>query len=184
MTWTKEKIKEGLQKYYNEFGRYPTAHEIDKYPYLPSSRQIQRRFGGLPELRKQLGIEITDYTRGETRSHKAEIIGKRGLNYEKDIQKILIKHFGEIFVHEQKPFNDYSGRLDFFVYAKDEKFGVDVFYAEDIHSLTGCINYKQRSYKGFSDTLILCLLIEVISACNSALPSPVDRISMVPAQEL
>lgn len=75
-----------MEKYYNEFGRYPTAHDIDLYPYLPSSRQIQRRFGGLPELRKQLGIQITDYTRGRTRSNKAAIIGKRGLNYEKDIQ--------------------------------------------------------------------------------------------------
>jgi len=46
MAWTKNKIKDGFDKFYQEHGRYPTALEIDEYADLPSSRQIQRRLAG------------------------------------------------------------------------------------------------------------------------------------------
>ena len=50
--WTKENILNGLRKFFDDTGRYPTATEIDQNEYLPSSRQIQRAFGGLRNLRK------------------------------------------------------------------------------------------------------------------------------------
>lgn len=187
MTWTKNKIKEGFDKFYQEHGRYPTALEIDAYAGLPSSRQIQRRFGGLPKLRQELDLGTLDFTKGSVRSQTAQYIGKRGLDFEKAVRKILVDKFGEVFVHEQKPFNDYAGRLDFFVYAKNNKFGIDVFFASDEHNLVGCINSKQRLYKRFSDKLILLqlnpgidqkVIDQYLSNKKNALPSNIAVLSL------
>lgn len=194
MAWTKNKIKEaknkikeGFDKFYQEHGRYPTALEIDEYASLPSSRQIQRRFGGLQNLRKELGLDTLNFTKGSIRSQSAQYIGKRGLDFEREIRKILINKFGEVFVHEQKPFNDYAGRLDFFVYAKNNKFGIDVFFASYKHSLIGCINSKQRLYKNFADKLILLQLNpkidqkvvdQYLSNKKNTLPSNVSVLSL------
>lgn len=146
MQWSEQKIKEGFERFFTEHGHYPTAHEIDSYSYLPSSRQIQRKFGGLPHLRQKLGLPISDFTTGEIRSSKARFIGKRGLDHEQIIKKFLIGKFGEICVHEQQPTNDYASRFDFVVYAKDQKFGIDVFFPESIRNVVGCVNHKEKIY--------------------------------------
>lgn len=153
--WTEDKIKEGFNKFFQKHGRYPKVQEIDVFDSLPSSKQLQRRFGGVRVLREKLGLPILDYTKGEERSNMASIIGKRGVEAEKATRLILIEHFGEMFVHEQKPFNDYLGRFDFFVYGKNKKFGVDVFFSSDYNSLVRCINQKERTYKNVDYDLIL-----------------------------
>ena len=146
--WTLEKIKYGLDEFYKTNSRYPSALEVDEYPLLPSSRQIQRIYGGLKELRKSLGLpdEDLDYTKGQIRSGVAKVIGERGKSFEKDIYALLVNKFGEIFVHQQKPFNNYKSRADFFIYAKDYKFGIDVFYPKDLHSFVCCVNIKEKTY--------------------------------------
>lgn len=146
--WTLDKIRYGLDEFYKLNNRYPSALEVDEYPLLPSSRQIQRTYGGLKELRKSLGLpeEDLDYTRGLVRSDVAKTIGIRGKNFEKEIYNLLIGKFGEIFVHQQKPFNDYKSRVDFFVYVQNYKFGVDVFYPKDLHSFVCCVNIKEKTY--------------------------------------
>lgn len=162
--WTTEKIKNGFEKFFKEFGKYPTVLEIDKYLSLPSSRQLQRRWpGGVRYLREELGLDITDFTKGETRSITATSIGERGKDKEREIQKILIEHFGEICVHEQKPYSDYSGRFDFVVYTKNKKFAVDTFFPVHRNSLTGCINSKQKLYKNIDFEIILLQMNENIS---------------------
>lgn len=155
--WTLDKIKYGLDGFYKLNNRYPSALEVDDYPLLPSSRQIQRRFGGLKELRKLLGFseEDLDYTKGQARSDVAKIIGERGRKFEKEIYSILVKRFGEICVHQQKPFNNYKNRADFFIYAQDYKFGVDVFYPKDLHSFVCCVNIKEKTYNGSDFDMIL-----------------------------
>ena len=154
--WTLEKIKYGLDEFYKSNNRYPSALEIDEYSLLPSSRQIQRRFGGLKELRRSLGLpeEDLDYTKGKTRSDVAKTIGIRGKNFEKEIYALLINKFGEIFVHQQKPFNNYKSRADFFIYAKDYKFGIDVFYPKDLHSFVCCVNIKEKIYSNLDFNMI------------------------------
>ena len=146
--WDLDKIKCGLDEFYKLNKRYPSSLEVDGYPLLPSSRQVQRRFGGLKELRKLLGLpdEDLDYTKGQARSDMAKIIGERGKNFEKEIYGVLVKRFGEICVHQQKPFNNYKSRADFFVYAENHKFGVDVFYPKDLHSFVCCVNIKHKTY--------------------------------------
>ena len=121
--WTEDKIEEGFKKFAVEYGHPPTSLEIDKYPHLPSSRQLQRRFGGLPNIRGKLGLNITDYTKGEIRSQVAQAMAERGLTLEKHIKQLLFRYFGPMFVHEQKPVSDFGRtRLDFFVYAKSMYF--------------------------------------------------------------
>jgi len=146
--WDLNKIKYGFEEFYKLNKKYPSALEIDKYPLLPSSRQVQRKFGGLKELRKLLGLpeEDLDYTRGSVRSSVAKAIGERGKNFEKEVYSLLVGKFGEIFVHQQKPFNNYKSRADFFIYAKDYKFGIDVFCPKDLHSFVCCVNIKEKTY--------------------------------------
>lgn len=153
-----DKIKNGFENFFQDYGRYPTAIDVDRYDLLPSSRQIQRKFGGLVNLRRTLGLplDFLDFTRGEIRSETSKEISARGISFEKSIYNILVNKFGEICVHEQKPFGQYENksRLDFFVYCKDFNFGVDVFFARDIHSLRGCVNIKERSYQNINFDLI------------------------------
>lgn len=157
--WTKEKIQEGFDKFFTENGRYPTALEIDAYGFLPSSRQIQRAFGGLVKLRQDLGLEITNFGIGNERSKIATIVNHRGRNLEKKVEQVLIEHFGEHFVHIEKPLNKYyiggansdqnnKFRADFFVYAKNYQFCIDVFYASNWYNFVNIMNIKKPNYTG------------------------------------
>lgn len=157
--WNKEKIKEGFEKFFSEFGRYPTAEEIDRYQFLPLSRQIQRLFGGLVNLRRELGLAIHHYGSGKNRSEIAKLIGPRGSKGERNFEEILIQRFGEYFVHVEKPpykfivnpnDKDFKLRSDFLVYAKQYTFCVDVFYAKNYRKLTDIINIKQNKYSRLS----------------------------------
>lgn len=148
--WTLDKIKEGFISFYNEFGHYPTSTEIDGYKDLPSSRQIQRKFGGLPNLRKQLGIGgQLDYTKGQHSSDRANKINTRAHKIEKEVYNYLISMFGLSFVHREFFFNDdRRTRTDFYVYHKTGTFSVDTFYPSTIRNLNHCLNSKLASYKG------------------------------------
>lgn len=147
IAWTLEKLKEGLEKFHKIHGKYPTSQEVDAFKYLPSSRQIQRRFGGLVNLRKQLGLGPFDYTKGSYSSDRARKINKRSHKIEKEVYNYLIRVFGIEFVHREYFFtDDRRTRTDFFVYTKSANFSVDVIYAENRHSFIGCLNSKMRTY--------------------------------------
>jgi hypothetical protein len=147
--WTIERIKEGFNKFYSLHKRYPTTTEIDSFPSLPSSRQIQRRFGGLPALRKQLNLSgPTDFTTGQYSSDRAHSINDRSHKLEQTVYEFLIDRFGKPFVHREYFFtDDKRTRTDFFVYWEKGNFAVDVFYPKDKHNLLGCLNSKMRTYK-------------------------------------
>lgn len=150
-----EEIKDGFEKFKNEFGRYPAAIEMDDCSYLPSARQIQRRFGGLPSLKKDLGIEDIHYGRGKFRSEICISRNKIGFKAERDLEKILVARFGEPFVHIERPISrDGKKRFDFFIYAKNAKFGIDVFYSETRRNTQININSKLDSYKDIDSNLI------------------------------
>ncbi|MDR3642220.1 MAG: hypothetical protein P4L74_01160 [Candidatus Doudnabacteria bacterium] len=155
--WTKENILDGLNKFFADHQRYPTSVEIDLYDFLPSSRQIQRSFGGLRSLRKDLGLKIFDYGRGANRSKIAFEGNKRGGDGEREMEQLLVNRFGEHFVHAEKTLYKYlrpgcnlridsKCRLDFVVYAKDYTFGVDVFYTTSLRNLMGNVNIKTKKY--------------------------------------
>lgn len=153
--WSVEKIKEGFKKFELEFGRLPTAPEIDKLPYLPSSRQIQRKFGGLEKLREVLGYKDTNFGRGDYRTKIALRVNKQGRESELELEKILRNKFNEVFVHTERIFDDSKNRVDFYVYSPDGNFGIDVFFTNTIQDLQKNINLKIDKYQKFPNQLYL-----------------------------
>ena len=97
--WTLEKVKEGFGRFYNINGRYPVAYDVDDCDFLPSSRQIQRSFGGLVNLRKELGLEVENYGQGKERSNLVSGFNIRGRQYENILFCLLKEHFDEKFIH-------------------------------------------------------------------------------------
>ncbi len=100
--WTESIIRAGVERFIIEEGRPPTAVDFDGTPYLPSSRQVQRAFGGLAALRQQLGYVDLDFTKGQLRGEIAVRAGKRGMAAENVLEPILVAKFGEAYVHTQK----------------------------------------------------------------------------------
>lgn len=147
--WTIEKIKEGFKRFKKEYGRLPRAPEVDRLEYLPSSRNIQKRFGGLAQLRNQLGYSDVHFGKGVFRSAIATRVNGRGRNAELVLERVLRKKFGEVFVHTEKFFESSKNRVDFYVYSPDGNFGVDVFYTETMRYLQSNINIKMGKYRNF-----------------------------------
>lgn len=153
--WTLEKVRDGFEKFYELYNRYPTAYDVDDFEFLPSARQIQRKFGGLEKLRKDLGLKIETYTSGEDRINKIASFNKRGRECENVVYQVLNEIFDEKFIHIEKPtcgniiMNSYDNksRYDFYVYAKPSNFAVDVFGTEDERGVVKNMNIKEKKYK-------------------------------------
>ena len=116
---TLDNIRDGLERFHKEHGHYPSADEIDSCRYLPSSRQIQKKLGGLKRVREILGLHDHDYRQGNRRRIAIDKFLKLSKTSEKEIREFLDKRYGEICVHEEKRYGDGRNRVDFFVYAKE-----------------------------------------------------------------
>lgn len=146
--WTKEQILAGVEYFFELYGRYPTAIEIDRFEYLPSSRSIQRSYGGLVSLRVELIPEShADFTKGSYRSNVAKMANHRAQKYEEEFYNFLSLHFDFIAIHEHKVIRPGGISSDYFVYFDENKGAViDLFYAQDIRSLAGIIGIKLKRY--------------------------------------
>lgn len=138
-------IKLGLERFYRENNHYPIAPEIDKCSYLPSSRQIQRKFGGLPAIRKQLGFKDLDYSKGVFRSKMASSTNILSSASEGNVRDFLNKEYGELCIHEEKKYGKGKNRVDFFIYAKTN-FGVEVFNTYTLRNLAKNMNIKLKKF--------------------------------------
>jgi hypothetical protein len=147
--WTKESIKEAFEKFVAVEGRLPTAPEIDKSDYLPSARQIQRKYGGLRVLRAELGYDVVDFGSGASRSSLATSNNVRSMEAERSLEKEFIALFGELFVHTEKLYGKGRNRVDFLVYTKSGNFGVDVFTTETQRDMQKNVNIKVDKYADF-----------------------------------
>lgn len=147
-SWTKEELKAGFAHFKELYKRYPTAHEIDAFPYLPSARSIQRTFGGLVNLRKELfPEEISDYTRGTHRSKMAKRTYQNGRDLELRFYEYLTNIFEEISVHEHKVIRPGDVNCDFYIYLNsNEGIIIDIFYADSILNLINVVNLKLKRY--------------------------------------
>ena len=144
--WSFEDIKKGFEQFYKLHKRHPTSREVDNFEFLPTSRSIQRRFGGLVEIRKALGLKSSsDFRTGEYCSQRAKKINERAHRLRKKF--ILFDwHFWYRVVHREYFFtDDRRTRTDFFIYNKMETF-CDVFYPNDRHNFIGCLNSKMHTY--------------------------------------
>src|SRR3989344_2855762 len=159
--WKLEELSAGLRHFFKKYGRYPTATEIDQYPYLPSARSVERSFGGLVELRRRLTLgKEHDFRTGAHSSKRAHTILNRAHEVEARVHAYLIKRFGREFVHREYFFtDDHRTRADFFVYDAQHGFCVDVFYPSTRRNLTGCLNIKLKKYRDISANLLPCPII-------------------------
>ncbi|MDO8552203.1 MAG: hypothetical protein Q7S01_01585 [bacterium] len=176
--WTVDKIKEGFERFKNEHGRLPRALEIDQLEYLPSSRNIQKRFGGLARLRKQLGYSDVHFGKGSFRSEIASRVKDRGRKTELALEKVLRDRFGEVFVHTEKFFESSKNRVDFYVYSPDGNFGIDVFYTDTMRYLKSNINIKMGKYRNFPIELFL------VTANESLRQDDIDRYAITKLKPL
>jgi hypothetical protein len=146
--WTHDELRDGMEEFYKEHGRYPTGPEVDKYSYLPSARSIERSFGGLIALRDALKLTgQNDFRTGAYSAERAHTIGDRANKTEQIVYEFLTEKFGKELVHREYFFaDDARTRADFFVYDASGNFCVDVFYPSNYRNLTGCLNSKLQKY--------------------------------------
>lgn len=150
-----ELIKSQWEDYKNKNGNYPTAQQIDANKDMVCSKTIQRRFGGLVELRKKFGYETSDFTSGSYRSNVAREVVQRALSEEIALSNWLIELFGKApnVIIEKRYAGHKKERSDMGVYLKDKHFFVDVFNAKDKQSFLGCINFKQKKVTDITDDI-------------------------------
>lgn len=147
-TWTIDNIRDGLEYFRDIYGHYPTSREVDLFKFLPSARSIQRTYGGLVRVRKQLCLSGTsDHRKGEVRSVKAKEADSRAKVYEKDFFCFLSKQMAEMRIHEHKVIRPGDVSCDFFIYTSDSDGVVlDLFYAADLLNVLKIINIKYKKY--------------------------------------
>jgi len=161
--WTTEKIKSGFERFNSEYGRLPSATEVDSTPYLPSSRWIQIKYGGLEKLRIALGFKDSHFGKGVFRSQIAYRVNRRGRATELELEENLKNIFGEVFVHTERIFGERKYRVDFYVYSPDGNFGIDIFYPDNMRTLQSSVNIKNNKYLSFQEDLFLVVANESIS---------------------
>lgn len=156
--WKLEDLKKGIDRFYKENKRYPTVSDLDSIDYLPSSRWIQVKFGGMIKVRKDLGYKDVHLGVGQYRSKIANQVNRAGLKFEHRIEKFLINKFGEPFVHIQKRIGDKKNRIDFFVYSTTANFGVDVTSVTGhFRNLQINVNVKIAKYKDLNVDLYIVI---------------------------
>jgi hypothetical protein len=157
--WNEEKIKVAFDRFVAEHGRLPTAPEVDLTDYLPSARQIQRKFGGLKALREVLGYEETDFGKGKNRISLATRGNLRAKEAERELERELSQIFGEPYVHAEKYYGSGRNRADFIVYTQNGIFGIDVFTTETIHDLQKNVAIKVDKYLDFPRSVTLFFVV-------------------------
>lgn len=155
--WTIKKIKIGFEKFISANGHLPKAREIDELGYLPSSRYIQKRFGGLEFLRNELGYTDSHFGKGAHRSDIARITGEKGRQLELDFGIELQQLFNANCIDVEKSF-DGKKRVDFYIHTPTGNFGIDIFNAETIQTMQSSINIKLKKYSQFTEPLYITVI--------------------------
>jgi hypothetical protein len=164
--WTAEKIKEGFDRFIKENGRLPKSLEVDEVDYLPTRKLIERNFGGLEKIRRELGYLDTHFGRGKFRSEIAHKVNVSGRNIELTLEKLLKNKFGEVFVHTEKIFDNTKNRVDFYIYSPSGNFGIDVFGTDTMYNLQSNINVKLNKYSGFKEKLFFVVASDSFSQAD------------------
>jgi len=180
--WTRSQISAGLQKFYEVYGRYPTSREIDAFEYLPSARSIQRKYGGLISIRKELIPEShADYTKGAYRSAKAKESWHRAAKYEEEFYNFLLEHFDPVAVHEHKIMRPGNIASDFYIYTSEsDGVVIDLFYAQDLFSLSSIVSIKLKRYVGLPYRIIFVLVGNQTITAQRIQKLMLNRISSLP----
>ena len=186
---SKDEVLSALLQLKKELGHEPTAKEIDKCRYIPSSRQLQRRWGGLQKLRGEVGFKVKDHTKGATRSAKAKEVNDRCDEYEARILMEIIKKYHDpenfttdvireyAYQHYMEDGDWYKNiKCDVAIVQREKKHVImfDFFYPADEQSAQGCIRSKLRKMEKYPVSLIPPTTHGVVLVCmnNSILLKP------------
>lgn len=141
------KYKKAVLEFINTYGYEPTAHDFDRNEQLPSARTIQRRYGGLQQFRKDMGLNTVNFTQGKTRTAKTLQINKNSHKLENTLFKKLVQTYGEAHVSTPaRVFTTNKICVDFRLDISDQIYLIDVFHPKDIRTCQGCINIKNKKY--------------------------------------
>jgi hypothetical protein len=159
-SWSNDELIAGFLYYKQLHGHFPTAHQIDEFAHLPSSRSIQRARGGLVGLRSELfPDETANHTRGEVRSQRAQNINATNKTAEARFYLFLIGLFEEISVHEHKVIRPGDVSCDFYIYLTPKSgIAIDIFYADSVKNMLNIINIKLKRYELIRDETYLVIV--------------------------
>ena len=150
------KLFNNIKRFHEENNRYPSSRDFNECPHLPSARQIQRRWGGLVALKKQLGIKNTDARKGKERTNMALKINQRNI----EIEGALTKKLGETIDrcnihHPYSPYDDSHMNIDYLIFhpTKKEVVGLELFFPSNKESFHGCLNVKRHKEQYIKDVI-------------------------------
>lgn len=186
--------KEMVALFYERHKRYPTATEFKHDNLLPNAKEIQRNHGGLKKFRADIGLEVTDYTAGETRTKSVKKILKRAKEYEFELFSKLFKKLHRpnegIIVQQEPVISNNDPEIETYGYRKADvaihdytKKGpctstyIDFFYASNPHSFFGCVNSKRNKVKGLvdlNDIIFVSVNPELTKEMVAAIKIPAD----------
>jgi hypothetical protein len=138
-------MKELIQKFKEEHGHYPAAKDFDTCPYLPSARTVQRKYGGLVALKKELGIPDSDHRTGAHRKKMVRLINKRNNEMKATLTKDLQAICNARNIHHPfAPYDDSKINIDYLIYhpTKNHAIGLELFYPSSRATFFGCLNIK------------------------------------------
>lgn len=183
VSWTLNNILEGFKLFHKQHGRWPIGIDLRSCPYLPNAKTLERNFGGIVAIRKELGVAEPHFNAGSRRSNRATSLWTRGFELEEEIYTILVKRFHEPFVHNQGRVNlgeGKIGRADFIVYHNRGKFIVDVFFSDTEYSRFAInMAVKTKTYNHIDHAIFLVIGNPDISKQNidrylSSTKSPIN----------
>ncbi len=150
-SWTLDQIKAGFEYFYEIHKRYPTTHEMDDFKYLPTSRALMKKdgWGGLPNVRKLLGISNYHMNKGAGASKARKRHGEDNRKAELDMYNFLVSKFGILHIHEQEPILKKPNIVspDFVLYLGEErKVAIDVFTSQHLRNVSTHIHLKNKKY--------------------------------------
>ncbi len=145
----------------DELGREPTASDLDRCLYLPSSRQLQRYFKeGVVGFRKFIGAENFDLTKGSGRSKQMLRIFNESKEYEAKIFMEIynkLNRGNEVIVMREYCYQQWfdENRLRFFhgnfsdvaIITGDHVQLFDFTCPATVESLEGCVRIKLNKLK-------------------------------------
>lgn len=156
-----QKIKDLINRFIKENNREPKAIDFDSTEYLPSARNIQRRWGGLQNLRKILGLSVINHSAGKERGKTMKGSMRRSKEYEDKLHnELYIKYHNhltmsktverELEYHQyaDNAFNLPSIRSDSAIIDRDNNHIIcfDYFYPQTIQSLQSCVRAKRKKF--------------------------------------
>ena len=156
-----------MKEFHLEHGRWPEYKDFHSGNGLPRTRTLERSYGGLVSLRKQLGIHA-DMRTGEARSLSVMNFNERGRIAEDGVYQMLLGHFQEPFIHSQYPIsNKTKHRADWCIfYGSGKKVIIDAFWPVDMRSFVGCLNSKIRKHKHYDEKSVPVIFLHMNKEMN------------------